>query len=306
MSGIIITMLMHKHFFIRKSKLFNKKIKLFFLSLSLISLISCSTNNKPFQYTDRGRYIVDNSFPSQSQNERIRFLIMHYTALDDDTSLKVLTQGHVSAHYLVNSLPKTRDLKPVILQLVPEEKRAWHAGISSWNGRGNINDTSIGIEIVNLGFTQDMLNEKNWFPFNDKQIDALAMLTKDIIERNKIEPDNILGHSDIAPLRKQDPGRLFPWKKLALMGIGAWPDESSVNRYLAGRDKYSPGDVLEIQKSLKKYGYDKIPQSGVLDEETRATISAFQMHFRQDDIAGNADAETEAIAKAMVEKYRKF
>ncbi len=229
---------------------------------------------------------------------------MHYTALDDAASLKALTKGNVSAHYLVNSLPEMRDYKPVILQLVPEEKRAWHAGISSWNGRGNINDTSIGIEIVNPGFTQGMLGDKIWYPFNDKQMDAIALLAKDIIVRNKIDPDNVLGHSDIAPLRKQDPGRLFPWKKLALMGIGAWPDDSTVNKYLAGRDKYSPGDVLEIQKSLKKYGYDKIPQSGVLDEETRTTISAFQMHFRQDDIAGNADAETEAIAKALVEKYR--
>lgn len=299
-------MLMHQHVFIRKSIFFKKFLKPVFVSLALTSLISCSAHNTPFQYTDRGRFIVDHSFPSQSQNERVRFLIMHYTALDDDSSLKALTKGNVSAHYLVNSFPKKHDYKPVILQLVPEEKRAWHAGISSWDGRGNINDTSIGIEIVNPGYTQGMLSEKIWFPFNDKQIDALAMLAKDIIDRNKIEPENVLGHSDIAPLRKQDPGRLFPWKKLALIGIGAWPDESTVNRYLAGRDKSSSGDVLEIQKSLKKYGYDKIPQNGVLDEETRATISAFQMHFRQEDIVGNADAETEAIAKALVEKYRKF
>lgn len=114
----------------------------------------------------------------------------------------------------------------------------------------------------------------------------------------------MLGHSDIAPLRKQDPGKLFPWARLAATGIGAWPDQSTVSKYLAGRSPTSPTEVSTIQALLKQYGYDQIPQNGMLDEETRKTSAAFQMHFRPADIRGNADAETEAIARALNEKYR--
>lgn len=135
-------------------------------------------------------------------------------------------------------------------------------------------------------------------------MDALIALTKDIIQRYQITPDNVLGHSDIAPLRKQDPDKLFPWERLAAAGIGAWPDPLTVIHYLAGRAPDAPADVSVIQSLLKRYGYDQIPQNGVLDEDTQKTISAFQMHFRPRDISGHADAETEAIAHALVDKYR--
>ncbi len=252
---------------------------------------------------DRGTYKVDSSFPSQGQNDRVRFLVFHYTAVDDKDSLRILTKGGVSAHYLLPSLPNYVRGKPVVLQLVPEDKRAWHAGVSGWNGRKDLNDTSIGIEIVNKGFTE-MLLEREWYPFNEQQIDLLTRLAKDIIQRYGIEPINVIGHSDIAPLRKYDPGKLFPWKSLAEQGIGAWPEDATVEKYMAGR-KWNDGASVElIQKTLAKYGYT-IPQTGVLDEETRKTISAFQMHFRPDDISGNPDAQTESIALALVEKYKK-
>lgn len=274
------------------------------ISVMLLVITGCTSPQQKQKLSNRGDYFVDKSFPAVSQNERVRFLIMHYTALDDSKSLKTLTQEQVSAHYLVPKDPKSKNGKPVVLQLVDENKRAWHAGVSNWNGRSNLNDNSIGIEIVNPGYTTDMLGERNWYPYNEKQVTAIAALAKDIINRYQLTPDNVIGHSDIAPLRKQDPGKLFPWKRLATMGIGAWPDRSTVLKNLDGRSPYEPADVKAIQALLKKYGYDQIPQNGVLDKETRTTISAFQMHFRPGDISGNADAETLAIVSALVEKYR--
>ncbi|WP_036769297.1 N-acetylmuramoyl-L-alanine amidase [Photorhabdus australis] len=272
--------------------------KIILVSL-LMLLAGCSSQH---HLKDRGTYQADSSFPSQSQNDRIRFLVFHYTAVNDEDSLRILTQGGVSAHYLIPSLPSYVKGKPVALELVPEDKRAWHAGVSAWNGRKDLNDTSIGIEIVNKGFTERLL-EKEWYPFNEQQIDLLARMAKDIIQRYNIEPENVIGHSDIAPLRKYDPGKLFPWKRLAEQGIGAWPDDTTVEKYMAGRKWNDMASVELIQKTLAKYGYT-IPQTGVLDEDTRKTISAFQMHFRPDDISGNPDAQTESIALALVEKYK--
>jgi len=162
--------------------------------------------------------LLDTSRSSLAQNERIRFLIFHYTAVDDATSLKLLSGENVSAHYLISDKKDNRTQKPVVYRLVSENRRAWHAGVSNWNGRVNLNDSSVGIEIVNPGFTEDMLGHKTWYPYRQQQINALAALAKEIIRRYEITPDNVLGHSDIAPLRKNDPGKLFPWKELATQG----------------------------------------------------------------------------------------
>lgn len=267
-----------------------------------LSLAGCATNLTDNEL--RNGYFARHTFKAIGQDERIRFLIIHYTALDDRNSLKTLTEDQVSAHYLVPKLPELKQNKALILQLVDEKRRAWHAGVSSWNGRTSLNDTSIGIEIVNQGYTDNMLGHRTWYPYSATQIDAVAALAKDIIYRYQITPDNVLGHSDIAPGRKQDPGKLFPWAQLAALGIGAWPDNSTVIKYLAGRSPDAPASVSLIQELLKHYGYDQIPQNGILDDETRKTLSAFQMHFRPADISGNADAESEAIARALVEKYR--
>lgn len=252
----------------------------------------------------RDGYFASRTFKASGQNERVRYLVMHYTVLDDSDALKRLTGNEVSAHYLVPKKLESRQGKPVILQLVDEDKRAWHAGVSSWNGRVNLNDTAIGIEIVNPGYTEDMLGGRTWYPYSAEQLVAVSLLAKDLIRRYQIAPENVLGHSDIAPLRKQDPGKLFPWTYFAQNGIGAWPDGVRVIKYLAGRAPNAPANVSVIQALLKQYGYDRIPQSGILDKDTRDTIGAFQMHFRPSDISGNADAETEAIARALVEKYR--
>lgn len=267
-----------------------------------MTLSGCAT--QPTAVEERDGYFANHAFKSTGQNDRVRFLIMHYTALDDTQSLKTLTEDQVSAHYLVPKEPHSRHGKPVILQLVDENKRAWHAGLSSWNSRTNLNDTSIGIEIVNAGYTRNMLGQRTWYPYNEKQVAAITALAKDIINRYQITPDNVLAHSDIAPLRKQDPGKLFPWERLAALGIGAWPDRPTVTKFLGDRTPYAPANVKIIQELLKRYGYDQIPQNGIWDEKTQKTISAFQMHFRPGDISGSADAETEAIARALLEKYR--
>ncbi|VEA72845.1 N-acetylmuramoyl-L-alanine amidase AmiD precursor [Serratia rubidaea] len=187
---------------------------------------------------DRGDYQLETLHQAQGVDQRIRFLVMHYTAEDFQTSLKTLTDEHVSAHYLLPAQPRRAHARPTAYQLVPEAMRAWHAGASSWRGRSQLNDTSIGIEIVNRGFSRSMLFTR-WQPYSAEQIALLIPLSRDIIRRYGIQPVDVVGHSDIAPQRKQDPGPLFPWQTLAEAGIGAWPDKEDVRRYLAGRDPHA-------------------------------------------------------------------
>ncbi|PHM45840.1 N-acetyl-anhydromuranmyl-L-alanine amidase [Xenorhabdus mauleonii] len=264
-------------------------------------LIGCSYSP---EREDRNSYIVDHSHPYSTDQdiEPIKFLVLHYTALNDKRSLRALTGGRVSAHYLIPSQPRYKNKEPIIFQLVSEKQRAWHAGESEWGGYQSLNRHSIGIEIVNCGFKQDFI-KKEWCLYHPSQIDAVTRLAKDIIQRHHIKPANVVGHSDIAPLRKEDPGPVFPWKQLYEQGIGAWPDHAAVDKYLAGRHPNGLASVSSIQKVLARYGY-RIPQTGLLDHATRKTIQAFQMHFRPSDISGTPDAETESIALALVEKYQ--
>ena len=145
-------------------------------------------------------------FPAVAQNFRQKYVILHYTAIDHDKSVKVLTTQSVSAHYLVNDMDNAE-----IYQLVDENKRAYHAGISAWRNDSSLNDTSIGIEIVNNGFTEQG-GKRTFVPFPDYQVKKVAELVKDLVTRYQISPTNVLAHSDIAPTRKQDPGPLFPWR----------------------------------------------------------------------------------------------
>jgi N-acetylmuramoyl-L-alanine amidase len=256
------------------------------------------------RYIDRGAYVADASRRSVHYGPRIRYLVIHYTALDDDRSLSVLSTGGVSVHYLVLRDPflydGTRQAKPFVYALVPEGERAWHAGESHWQRASDLNDSSVGIEIVNTGPLD--AEKRTWEPFNDAQMDAVLRLARDIVTRYAISPTKVVGHADIAPQRKEDPGPLFPWEKFAEQGVGAWPDAADVERHLAGRDAKSPVDLRTLQSKLAAYGYD-IATDGSLDDATRRVLSAFQMHFRPADYAGDADAETEAIADALIAKY---
>ncbi|MCA8171218.1 N-acetylmuramoyl-L-alanine amidase [Burkholderia gladioli] len=250
---------------------------------------------------DRDGYVADTSHPARGTDSRVRFLVLHYTESDDQRALFVLTHNEVSAHYLVPSHPPRRNGEPVVLQLVPENQRAWHAGVSDWQGTTELNAASIGIEIVNAG-PLDAPANRHWQPYAPDQIEAVVKLAKDIVTRYGIPPTRVVAHSDIAPQRKIDPGPAFPWQALARAGIGAWPDDATVAARLAGRAPGDPVDVRGLQLKLARYGYE-VATDGVLDARTRRVFAAFQMHFRPADYSGNPDAQTDAIAQALLDKY---
>ncbi|WP_259051159.1 N-acetylmuramoyl-L-alanine amidase [Klebsiella sp. BIGb0407] len=249
---------------------------------------------------DRNSYRAVRNF-----GERVRFLVIHFTAANFKKSVELLTQGGVSAHYLIPdpSDPSYRekgntDIK--ILNLVDEKDRAWHAGVSFWRGRNNLNDTSIGVEIVNLA-TDDGQGHFTFPPFHPQQITAVKQLAANIIQRYPdISPVNVIGHSDIAPGRKSDPGAAFPWQQLSEAGAGAWYDESTKVKYTTQFSQTMPS-TDDIISKLKTYGYDVAGvtrPSGLKD-----LIRAFQLHFRPADYSGKIDVETAAILYALVEKY---
>lgn len=249
---------------------------------------------------DKGAYQLDIRQPAQAAYPRIKVLVLHYTAEDFDVSLATLTDRHVSAHYLIAQNPPQHRGKPRILQLVPEQRLAWHAGESFWRGATRINDTSIGIELVNRGWQRTEAG-KVFTSFAPAQINALIPLVKDIIARYNISPQNVVAHADIAPQRKDDPGPLFPWQALAAQGIGAWPDAQRVAFYLNGRSPFEAVDAASLLTLLERYGYEVKPD--MTPAQQKRVIMAFQMHFRPALWNGIADAESLAIAEALLEKY---
>ena len=252
-----------------------------------------------------GYKVVKAFYPSVGQNFRQKYIILHYTALDDDKSVMVLTQQSVSAHYLVNDLGDNE-----IYQLVDENKRAYHAGISAWRKDKMLNDTSIGIEIVNAGYKTDATGTKIFPEYSDAQVRKVAALVKDLANRYMVPATNILGHSDIAPTRKQDPGPKFPWKKLYdEYQVGMWYDEGTKQNFYdsAVLEDYAmqmsvPSFLFKIQTALRDFGYDLNP-NGAYDDATKKTIETFQYHFRPQNYSGMMDAETWAILQALNQKY---
>ncbi|MGA7814594.1 N-acetylmuramoyl-L-alanine amidase [Caballeronia sp.] len=267
-----------------------------FAALVCVLISACSSTE-----INRGAYIADTSIHSKRVDSRVRFLVMHYTQGDEARSLAVLTGDDVSVHYVVPESPRIENGEPVVYQLVPESERAWHAGVSEWQGTTELNAASIGIENVNVG-PIDTPQGRTWQPYPPAQVDAIVKLAKDIVTRYNIPPIRVVAHSDIAPQRKTDPGPAFPWKTLYDAGIGAWPDTPAVALHLAGRDPKAPADVAALEEKLQRYGYETATD-GVFDDRARRVIAAFQMHFRPSDYAGNADAETDAIAAALLDKY---
>ena len=266
------------------------------LLLALL-LAGCATEKG---IVDKGAYELDTRHQAQAAYPRIKVLVIHYTADDFDSSLATLTDKNVSSHYLIPAIPPSPEGKPRIWQLVPESELAWHAGISFWRGTNRINDTSIGIELEKRGW-QKAGATKYFAPFEPAQISALVPLAKDIIARYNIRPENVVAHADIAPQRKDDHGPLFPWRALAQQGIGAWPDPARVSFYLNDRPPYQPVETAALLDLLSRYGYE-IPPSATPQQQKRV-ITAFQMHFRPQRWDGVADAETQAIAEALLEKY---
>ena len=213
-------------------------------------------------------------------------LVLHYTGMQTvEAAVSRLCDpaAEVSAHYVV-------DEDGSVLRLVPEERRAWHAGRGVWQGETDINAASVGVEIVNPG------HEFGYRDFPEVQITALIALIADIRSRWSIADARIVGHSDTAPDRKQDPGELFPWKSLAEAGHGLWFDPAPERVAALGAD-LSLGDeglgVIVLRSGLHRLGYGVKP-GGEYDDETRLTIEAFQRHWRPDRIDGIADGETRA------------
>ena len=235
--------------------------------------------------------LIDTTYTASGQDSRAQFLVIHFTAESFPSSLKVLTQGEVSAHYLV------RDDPPVIYRLVDENRRAWHAGLSSWKGFTHLNASSIGIEIVNLGDAA-LLPDGSYPEYPKAQMDLVVALVKDIVKRHEIRPDHVVGHGEIAPQRKVDPGPRFPWKRLADEGLIHWPDAAIVAQRLRGFEAQLP-DVRWFQDRLEKHGF-AVPTTGELDAATRRVVSAFQMKYRSARFDGTPDAETAAILDALV------
>ncbi|MBK4714789.1 MULTISPECIES: N-acetylmuramoyl-L-alanine amidase [Tenebrionibacter/Tenebrionicola group] len=249
---------------------------------------------------DRGDYRIDTNHPARNAYSRVRMLVIHYTAASFERSMSLLVGPEVSVHYLLSQQPPVSGGKPLVWALVGEEKLAWHAGISYWRGYRGVNSVSVGIELENPGY-REVNGVKVFYPFSDAQIQTLTRLARDIIRRNGIEPQNVVGHADVAPQRKDDPGPLFPWQALAQAGIGAWPDPARVAFYLNGRNPRQPVDTATLLALLARYGYDVKPDLTV--QEQQRVIAAFQMHFRPENYDGQADAQTQAIAQALLEKY---
>jgi N-acetylmuramoyl-L-alanine amidase len=201
----------------------------------------------------------------------ISLLVLHYTGMQ--TGAEALQRlcdpaAKVSAHYLVEEDGR-------VFSLVDESHRAWHAGVSYWRGIRDVNSASIGIEIVNKG------HEWGYHAFPCPQIEAVISLCHAIRSRHMIAPCNVIGHSDVAPERKQDPGELFPWQQLAEHGIGVWAEPSL------------PLPSFDFYAALLEYGYDPAASR-------RAVIQAFQRHFRPACLSGEADAECEAILAGLL------
>ena len=238
--------------------------------------------------------------PSPNFDERtlpISLLILHYTGMaTGEAALERMcdADAKVSAHYMVEEDGR-------IFQLVDEDKRAWHAGVSEWQGETNINSNSIGIEIVNGG--HDHPNADGSLPsFPDVQINAVIVLAKDILKRHG--PLTVLGHSDIAPARKIDPGENFPWQGLAAAGLGFWPSTQTDDRRILFEAGTRDRGVAILQSGLAHIGYGA-RVSGVMDEETKLIIEAIQRRYRPDQIDGVVDIETMDIVKGLVEQASK-
>ncbi|RKR07226.1 N-acetyl-anhydromuramyl-L-alanine amidase AmpD [Kushneria sinocarnis] len=248
----------------------------------------------------RGDFHVDHGVAARAFNERVRFLILHYTDGDDASALRALTGPEVSVHYLVLARPARWAGEPVVLQLLDERRRAWHAGVSQWGDRRHLNDTSIGIEIVNAGY-RDTPHGRLWFPFAEDQIELVSRLARDIVQRYDIDPTHVLAHGDVAPGRKVDPGPFFPWRQLHEAGVGAWPRPADVTRWVH-RFHRQPPDIGQLHRALAAWGYavPDAPDAGAL----RPVVRAFQLHFRPTDTDGVIDTETAARLFALIERYQ--
>ena len=233
---------------------------------------------------------IDRSRTAVSQDSRVQFIILHYTDMDLAGSLEKLSRGNVSSHYLVGDEPA-----PVVYQLVDESRRAWHAGESSWEGRTSLNASSIGIEIVNAGNQDDPNGPYADYPL--LQIDRVVELVRELQQRHGVRPHRIVGHGEIQPQTKQDPGPRFPWRRLADEGLIPWPDEAQVEAQRLRFAALLP-EATWFQEKLAKHGFS-IVKSGLFDEPTRRVLANFQMRYHPSRHDGEADPQTAALLEVV-------
>ena len=256
--------------------------------------------------------------PSPNFDERDRpidLVILHYTGMPDgETAIDRLRDrepragvyafpgempedpsaalGRVSAHYVVEESGR-------IVRLVAEDKRAWHAGAGEWDGESDLNARAIGIEIVNGGHDFGLPD------YPETQIDAVIALVGDIATRHKLRKHQIIGHSDVAPARKADPGEKFPWQRLAAAGLALWPEGAPTLSALdLSRGEAGP-KVRLLQAMLSEIGYG-LAENGEYDEDTELVVRAFQRRFRPAKIDGEADGETQALIGDILSQTRRL
>jgi N-acetylmuramoyl-L-alanine amidase len=268
-----------------------------------LALAGCAT------VATEGGVPIDATHHAKGQDSRSLFLILHYTVADFPTSMKILTEQQVSAHYLLSD-----ESPPKIYRLVDENRRAWHSGASAWKENRRLNSSSIGIEIVHPGIkrgTPDMAAElREYEPWTQQQFDALVPLVKDIVQRHQILPERILGHGEVSAQYKEDPGPTFPWKQLADLGITPpWPDAARVAaqqaQYEAPLATGETGlpNALWFQRALAKHGYE-IQPTGEWDKQTQRVLMNFQMRYRPANYRGQPDAETAALIWVLTQPVK--
>ena len=232
--------------------------------------------------------------PKKRPSKQIKFIIFHYTGMKSESNaLKRLTeiQSEVSCHYLIKNNGE-------IVKIVPDLYIAWHAGKSSWKNYKSLNQNSIGIEITNPG------HEYGYKNFTQKQITTLVKLSKFLIKKYKINPKNILGHSDIAVLRKKDPGEKFPWEYLAKNKIGIWHTLNKQDLLKNRKLKISKVEENIFFRNLFKIGYSKtFPKNIGRNKYLRELIKSFQRRFRQELVDGKIDQESLLINKSLIKAY---
>ena len=219
--------------------------------------------------------------PSPNRDARppgqaIDILLIHYTGMPSAAAALARLcdpASRVSGHYCI-------DEDGTIHRLVAEAERAWHAGVAMWRGATDINARSIGIELVNPG------HEFGYRPFPEAQMRALTDLARAILARHPMPPARVLGHSDVAPLRKEDPGELFDWPRLAAAGIGLWPDPGA-------QSETTEATEATVRARLAAIGY------GYVDQDFAAVVRAFQRHYRPEAVTGRVDAETAARLESL-------
>jgi N-acetylmuramoyl-L-alanine amidase len=266
-----------------------RSLHLHLLLILTLVLAGCAST------TTEGGVRIDTRHVSQGQDSRVMFLVIHYTVADFPSALKILTQGEVSAHYLLSD-----ESPPRIYRLVDESRRAWHSGASGWQRHRLLNASSIGIEIVHPGFKVGPDGRREYLPFPQAQIDALIPLVRDIVQRHQIRPERILGHGEVTPSYKEDPGPTFPWQQLADAGLVPQPpDAARVAEQRALFEAALP-DATWFQQALARHGYPVEP-SGRFDGPTLRVLMNFQMRYRPSDCSGRADAETAALLQVLTQ-----